>query len=166
MALEAYSKVDVRGELQSRGDINIQSYAVNGTVSKIDEKGVKSFDSSGNSLSKIASEVSFSGKAKAGGNITIEAIADNENVPAGFSLKNDLIPSIIGVNINADFLFSSTKSNVDIKKGAVLDAKLQLKIDAITSSSQQMGLKVYASMDKNKVETSKQARMLPATSAV
>ncbi|MBR4570057.1 MAG: leukotoxin LktA family filamentous adhesin, partial [Candidatus Riflebacteria bacterium] len=96
VALEAYSKVDVRGELQSRGDINIQSYAVNGSVEKIDKNGVKYFDSTGNNLSKISSEVCFSGKANAEGNITIEAIADNENKPAGFSLKNDLIPSIIG----------------------------------------------------------------------
>ncbi|MBR4329105.1 MAG: hypothetical protein IKP71_04570, partial [Candidatus Riflebacteria bacterium] len=166
VALEAYSKVDVRGELQSRGDINIQSYAVNGSVEKIDKNGVKYFDSTGNNLSKISSEVCFSGKANAEGNITIEAIADNENKPAGFSLKNDLIPSIIGVYINADFVFAKTKAKVDVKKGSVLDAKLALKIDAITSSSQQMGLKVYSSMDKNKVETSKQARMLPATSAV
>ena len=165
-ALQAYSKVDVRGELQSRGDINIQSYALNGSVEKIDKNGVKYFDSTGNNLSKISSEVSFSGKANAEGNITIEAIADNENSPAGFSLKNDLIPSIIGVNINADFVFAKTKAKVDIKKGSVLDAKLALKIDAITSSSQQMGLKVYSSMDKNKIDTSKQARMLPATSAV
>ncbi len=163
-AVEAYSKVEVRGDLQSRGDINIQSYAVSGTVTKIDDKGVKSFDSY-DKLSKVASEVSFSGSAKAGGKITIEAIADNENISGSTTLK-DVLLSLVALNINAECLWAETKSKVDIKKDSILDAKLQLKIDAITSSSQEQGCKVSAALKKGKVETSKGARRLPTGSAV
>ena len=168
---EAFAKVKVNGFLESRGDINIQSYASNGAVSKINSKGEKSFGSN-NKLSKVISEISFSGSAVAGGNITLEAIADNENTCSTLNVK-DFGLSILGgsikafpLNVNVDVLFSKTKSKVDVKQYSLLDAKLALKIDAITNASQQQGTKTAASVSKKVQEKSKLGRYLPSGASV
>ncbi|MBQ2594408.1 MAG: hypothetical protein II567_14165, partial [Candidatus Riflebacteria bacterium] len=168
---EAFAKVEVDGSLKSRGDINIQSYASNGAVSKINSKGEKSFGSN-NKLSIVKSEISFSGNAVAGGNITLEATADNENTCSTLNVK-DFGLSILGgsiaafpLNVNVDVLFSKTKSKVDVKQGSILDAKLALKIDAITNASQQQGTKTAVSVSKNVQEKSKLGRYLPSGASV
>ena len=168
----ATAQTEVNGNLNSRGDINVTALAANGQVTGIDADGKRSYDSKNNKLSYINSKVVFAGNATATGNISLEAISDNENVASNIDVK-DIALELLGgsvtafpLNIDADALISKTYSTVEVKKDSVLDAKKQITINAISNSTQQEGVKTATAVSLNVASKSKMNRLLPAGAGV
>ncbi|MBR4571576.1 MAG: hypothetical protein IKO19_13035, partial [Candidatus Riflebacteria bacterium] len=133
--------------IKSRGDASLIAYASNGHVKEVNSKGQKkAFDQASN-IANVSSRIIVNGSINAKGNLSVKATSDNINtlksenfVSLGLELMGTAFAKF-PLNIDANVLYSKTFSNVEVKKGAKLEADGTLSVAAITNSKQKSGAK-------------------------
>ena len=160
---EAHSKVDISGNINSRNNVSVNSYACNGHVEWISKKKKKdkitgvekeveerTFEQVSN-LARVKSELIVDANINATSNksdkiaqtINIKSTADNINpltkaniISSGIEVIGDLTP----INVDANELSSVVNSKIQIKENADLKADV-ISVSAIANSISVAGAK-------------------------